>query len=542
MTKMKAMERLMRRSFVLGSAILLALSCMAPAWAQDLRITFPANNQKVRGEIKVRWEGVPEGGYAMVKVDGQLRSATAEPSYTINTMPPNFPDDGPHTITITAINAAGKRAGETSVTFIVANKEVEEGAEAVQLAIWRPTDIFLPVQRYRVFAESNGIVDMPSAAGAGGSSGGGDSGSVDWIPAPLDWQVTALLRRIVRDVGMIDGSANIRTVVDNAFQRQRLSEASASAAGGAAAPTTSSKKKKGPAFPVKAPWNYHEKTGAQLWEPAPETGQYFVKMVQPTGEEINATRKANTLPLADLLPTFPVGPVRPGNTWTTTMTFLGELSQRRPIDVEHRMLFSTFESIKTPAGVDIRAAKLESRFQLPESKARDIAVALAPMAGGAGGAGGGGSSSSGGGGAMPAPGAGGAAVEFDPELILSARTNVSRVLWFDIANRRVVRCEDRLNTVFEMEAAAGDTGGSSAAAGGPGGAAMPTEPTKVTYTLFIATEFDDTTPESSPLYTAGFGTAHRDPAFNPDAPELKRPNNRDKTLVRDPSLSKILNP
>lgn len=583
MMKLKMTQWQARRGFRLFSGTLLGFAlCLGQAWAQDLRITFPADNQKVRGEITVKWEGIPEGSYAMVRVDNQLRSATAEPQFTINTMPPNFKEDGPHTISITAINAAGKRTGEAKVTFIIANQDVDTDAEAVSLVHWKPTDIFQEVQRYRVFAESNGIIDTPTggaggggASGGGASSGGGESGG-EYIPAPLDWQVTALLRRIVRDVGMIDDSANIRTVVDNSFQRQRLSESGGNSGGesssGAAPAASSKKKKKGPGFPVKAPWNYEvrDKVPFQLWDPAPETGQYFVKMIKTTGEEINATRKANTLAIADLLPTFPEGPVRPGNTWETTMTFLGELSQRKPIDVVHRMLFSSFDTIKTPAQVEVRAAKLESRFQLPESKAKEIAVSLASMGltgggsgGGAGGSGGGGgaeggTSSSGkgassrgssSGGGSSSSGAGGAAADFDPDLILSARTNVSRVLWFDITKRRVVRCEDRLNTVFEMESASaggGESGSSSAAGGqgqgatGGGADAEPAEPTKVTYNLFIITEFDDTIPRSTPLYTAGDFTAHRDVALNPDDPTLKKPNNRDKTLVRDPSLARIL--
>ena len=113
--------------------------------AQDLRITYPKDNEKVRGEITVRWEGISEGSYAMVRIDGQLRSATAQPEYTINTMPPNFPEDGPHIISVTSINAAGKRTGEARVTFIIANKEVDPDAEAVALVHWKPTDLFLPV-------------------------------------------------------------------------------------------------------------------------------------------------------------------------------------------------------------------------------------------------------------------------------------------------------------------------------------------------------------------------------------------------------------
>ena len=163
--------------------------------------------------------------------------------------------------------------------------------------------------------------------------------------------------------------------------------------------------------------------------------------------------------------------------------------------------------------------------------------------GGAGGGGGGGATSggtssggTGGGdrGAAPvsATGGGGAAggTEIDPDTILNSRTNVARVLWFDIENRRVIRCEDRLNTSFEMEAgqAAGGAGGAE------GGGAADAEPTRVNYNLFVVTQYDDTIPDPQPLYTNGYLTAHHNPDHNPD--DAKKPNNRDKTLVQEPSL------
>lgn len=67
------------------------------------------------------------------------------------------------------------------------------------------------MQQYRVFAESNGLVDDGqskgggggggAAMGGGGGAGGGDGGGDNWIPAPLDWQVSALMRRVVRNIG-----------------------------------------------------------------------------------------------------------------------------------------------------------------------------------------------------------------------------------------------------------------------------------------------------------------------------------------------------
>ncbi len=563
MTKRKFIQGLMGAGLLMGTGI---------AYAQEPKITFPAEGQDVRGEIIITWEGVPEGGYAMVFVNGQLRTATAETSLTLNTLPPNFPTDGPLTITLRGINAGGRRTGETKVTFNIANNKVDPDAEEVQLLVWKPEDRLLDVQRYRIFAESNGNVSGGSAAGggasggSGGASGGGASGGggdAEWIPAPLDWQMTALLRRVVRDVGMIDGSANIRTVVDHAFQRQRQSEYGAGGAGGESGGGASTKKKsaKAPAFPTKAPWHYDEDSPLKLplWEQAPETGTYFVKMVHQTGDEINATRKPTTIAIADLLPTFPKGPVKPGITWTTTMTFLSDLSNRKPINVEWRMLFTTFENIKTPAQREIRAAKLESRFQMPNKQAMDIALSLAAMAGtGAAGGGGGESGAPTGGGTnggsgrtQGGGGAGGAATasaatEIDPDTIKNARTNVARVLWFDIENRRVLRCEDRLNTYFEMESQGGGTeggasGGSSSGGSGEGGA-QAAEPTRVSYSLFVSTMLDDTIPEPSTLFDRQrvIPTGHVDASRNPDDPT--KPNNRDRTLVRDPSMDKSLLP
>lgn len=577
---------MMKRKFMIGwqaTIFSLCVCLVSTAWAQEPKVTFPAEGQDVRGEIIATWEGIPEGGYAMVFVNGQLRTATADTTLTLNTLPPNFPGDGPVTLTVRGINSGGRRTGESKVTFNIANNKVDVEAEEVRLLLWKPEDRLADVQRYRIFAESNATIDEGGGGGGGrggGSSGGGGEGGAEWIPAPLDWQLTALLRRVVRDVGMVDGSANIRTVVDNAFQRQRQSEyGGGGESGGSGGGSSSRKKSKAPSFPTKAPWHYDEELlplQIPLWEPAPETGTYFVKMVHQTGEEINATRKPTTIAIADLLPTFPKGPVKPGITWTTTMTFLSDLSQRLPINVEWRMLFTTFENIKTPAQREIRAAKLESRFQMPNKQAMDIALSLAAMSGaGAGGAGGGGSagaegSSSGGGsrggaaggrgaagrGAAGASGGAAAGAEVDPDTIKNARTNVSRVLWFDIAKRRVVSCQDRLNTYFEIESESGGEGGSGGGSSGrPGGgrgssmgssgaegAEAPAEPTRVNYSLFVSTQLDDTIPEPSILFDRRriIPTAHVDPSRNPD--DITKPNNRDRTLVRDPSLDKALIP
>lgn len=392
-------------------------------------------------------------------------------------------------------------------------------------------------------SSGGGGMSMGGEGGPGGGAGGGGSS------APLDWQVDLLIRRIVRDVGMIDGAANIKLNVKEAFQRQRGAAESAEGGAGAAAGGAAG----GGSSAAKDPWG--------KWMPGPEVGQYFVKMVLPTGQEINATRKPLTLALGDLQPRFPDEPVQPGATWETEMTIVAELSKREPITVRVPMGFTSFESYQTPAGVERRCARLETgRFQLPENIAMKIAKILQESqgGGGAGGAGGGEGPAMGGGGrggmmgggGMGGPGgAGGGTAE-----IAVARTTVSRVVWFDIAGRQVLRSEDVIDTYYEEEAAAatggpgeegggammggrgammggrgammGGMGGSSGRPGGMagmmGGGGMggaggaPAQPTKVTYNLRVTKYLDDTTPPPTDQFNAGVGTAHaRDSVQDP---------------------------
>jgi hypothetical protein len=123
----------------------------------------------------------------------------------------------------------------------VANSQVDVAAEQVRLRNWTNADRINPdVQRYRVFAESSATISGGTAAGGmgGGPPGGmggmagmggppgmggmsGMGGGGGYIAAPLDWQVDMLIRRIVRDVQMLDGSANIKLNVKESFHRQR---------------------------------------------------------------------------------------------------------------------------------------------------------------------------------------------------------------------------------------------------------------------------------------------------------------------------------
>jgi hypothetical protein len=255
-------------------------------------------------------------------------------------------------------------------------------------------------------------------------------------------------------------------------------------------------------------------------------------MIQPTGLEINATRKSPSIALGDLLPTFPQGEVRPGSTWETTMTFVADLSTRGPLTVRNApMTFTSFEDVPTPGGRTVACAKLETRFRLPDEQAMELAKKLAAKTGGAGGAPGG--SSGPGGGMMAGPG-GGETEEAEIEISL-ARTSVSRVLWFDINKRQVLRSEDIVDTYFEQEAAAagemGGMGGPPPGMGGPPGAsgapAAPAEPTKVSYNLRVTTWLDDTIPPPTDKFNGGLGTAHsRDSVQDATIDRVRRPDTR----------------
>lgn len=491
----------------------LTLGCACLVRAQEaVQITYPQPNQDVRGEIDIKFTGVPQGGYAIIKVDGVFKEATAQDNYTLNTFPPTFPGDGTHKISVTAVNPNGHVASQAEVSFNVANSKVDPTGTAVNLVHWKPVDILeKSVQRYRIFAESNGIASGSknggSGAGPGGSSPGGMTGDTgasceNWLEAPLDWQLSALVRRFVRDVNMFDGSANIRSIVQTAFQHQRE----------VCGPPPKKKCKVQPP-PRKKPWDCY-------WFMAPETGQFYVKTIKPNGDEINATRKGATLALADLLPVFPLGEVQPGSTWQTNMTFLTELSERKPINVQTLITFTSVEKLTTPNGEILDAAKLESRFQMPTDVAKKIAVSIQSKSGSSTGGGaftpGAGASTS----PAPSPGPGGAAgagasgQELSVDDIDEARCRVARVLWFDIANHRVLRSEDFIDTVYKMaQQTSGDSTG--AAAGGAAG-----EGQEVSYNLRVTTWLDDRIPAPSDTYTAGLGTAQAHDSV--DNPSLDR--------------------
>ncbi len=576
-----------RNSLWLGAALpVAALVVSLPARAQEPKVTFPTEGQDVRGEINIRWEGIPDGGYAIIYIDPDTPegksplTATAEGTFPLNTFLDTINKvrlgDGPHKLRVVAVNPTGRRTGQAEVGFNIANGKVAADQPGRRLVHWSNADrIANTVKRYRIYAISNATVEQPSTQGGGGGAGGampggrgegggsgggsgggggasgaggaGGAGGAD-TGAALDYQISALVRRVVRDVGMWEGSANIRAVVDRAYEKTR--EGAQGGAGGEGG-SGSGGGRSGPAAGALAPG---EKPPWGEWMPARETGQYYVKMIKPTGEEINATRKAPSIALGDLLPSFPATDVRPGSTWETQMTMISELAERSPLNIRNApMTFTAFETVTTPAGFPRQCAKLESRFQLPSAQAKEEATKLATKLGTSGGGGGEGSGGGAGGPSLKSPGsagsAGGAAgAAAEPPEVKNARVRVSRVLWFDIKGHQVLRSEDVVDTNFETETlgggvaggAGGSPGSGSGGAGGPrgypggggyggaaGAAAAPAEPTKVAYNQRITTWLDDTVPPPTDQFNGGAGTAHSrdsipdisiDRVNTPDAP------------------------
>lgn len=588
------MIQLLRRQLGFYAFLIISVLCIGTVARADITISEPANSATMRGEINVRFSGVPDGGYVIVKVDGNFMQATSQSTFSLNTfdaqsfgISQNAQTDGQHQISITGIDASGKTTSTATVSFTVANNQVDVTAQSVQLTHWVPADrLEEGAQRYRIFAESNATISTPQGStgggggagmpgggmpggaaggspdagiGAGGGAGASSGGSAGWLPSPLDWQYAALLRRVVRDVGLFNGAANIKISIAEAFQRQREGQGGGGSGAGAGlgagdmpgggAPgnvnastgDTASVNTSGAAS--KAPW-------AKTWQVAPESGTYFVKAIEPDGEEINATRKKRSIAITDLLPLFPKEKVQPGSRWETLMTFLSDLSARNPFNVKAPITFTGYEDIKLPSGEVRHAAKLESRFTLNQdqngSVVTKMAAGLAVHGGIAGGGSGASSGAAGGAGAdMGMGGAMGAGsstagnddaqIEAMQENIASATIRASRVIWFDIDQHRVLRSQDQINTFFEMKQTVqsqGDAGGGAMGAppgmggmpGMPGGetaaAAAPAEPTKVNYTMNVVTWYDDTVPPPTDQYNGGKGTPHS--ADNVQEPSLSK--------------------
>lgn len=105
---------------------------------QELQIQFPQDGQQVRGEITVRFTGVPDGGNVNVTLDGNWIMSSSQGSFPLNTfdlksLSPNLPNEGTHKPSLRAIDAGGKRVDEKTVWFEVANTRVDTSGEGVLL-------------------------------------------------------------------------------------------------------------------------------------------------------------------------------------------------------------------------------------------------------------------------------------------------------------------------------------------------------------------------------------------------------------------------
>jgi len=492
--------------FVIALQALQALQ-LSPARAQT--ILYPKPNQQVRGAVKVTFENFPEGGFAMIYLDGtdlkSFREATSQPFYLLDTRVKDPGgeqklSEGEHSMRVVFFDAGGKRVSQSDVTFTVANSSVDESAEGVKLRVWTNRDRSNSVlRRYRITAESSAKIEggpQPKKKKEGDAPD-----EILYLPTPLDYQISMLIRTDVRDVGLHDGAANIRSVVQAAYQRQRQMGPN---------PTGIEK--------VKGPW--------AGWGASADVGKFFVKAVRANGSDrafddtekkpsyLNATRHADTLPIADLLPRFPEGTVRPGSTWESKMTLLGALPVGEQIKVGAPMTFVAFEKIQTPTGVEKRCAKLEARFNLPQKTATLIALVLQKGAGGVEHPGVPGTVPDTGDAAPPAddaaPAAGAAAAPL--EKFATVSSIVTREIWFDIAGSQILRSTDAVSTYFEEFPPLVD----------PEAEDPPPLPLKVAYDLRITRYLDDRVPPPTHGYQSGGGPAHS------------------KDNVRDPSHAKIL--
>ncbi len=504
-------------------------------------IAYPLPNNTLSGASKIMFSGIPDGGYASIYVDltptnksESFRLATTQTSYELDTAALS---DGKHTLTIVSFSASGRQVGSSNVTFNVANAgSAGVSEDSVRLVNWTKSDVINPkVQRFRIFAISDATItggsgsesESGSRGGDGGSEGAATSDTVTLKPAPLDHQVDILVRRAPRDVGMVDGAANIRLIVQEGFVRDREGGGSGGSGGSSG---TSDLDAYPPGYKGKGNW-------MKEWKRSIESSQAYTKMIKQSGEEINATKKPSTLPLGDILPTFPDYAVQRGATWNTDLTFVGELTKRDPLRLASvPTSLVGFENVSTPAGFERRCARVEvSKLSLPDGTAMAIARALQTEAFSGSGSGGGGSSSGGGG---SSGGQGGSATK--PPVIVNYRATLTRTIWFDIAAHQLVRAEDTVDAYFEEvdKTGTGRSGSSSSSSDDGvltgadaigidpslrrrrGGASVKKVPKSVTYNMRVVKFLDDRSPNPTGKWTGGLGTAHT----------------RDST--REPSLTK----
>lgn len=521
------------------SPFLLSVPAHAQIVDEGVKIAYPLPSNTLTGASKILFSGLPDGGYASIYIDltptnktDAFRTATTQTSYDLDT---SALSDGTHTLTIVSFSASGRQVGSSTVTFNVTNTgSAGVSEDSVLLANWTNADVTNPkVYRYRIFAESNATITGGTTAVGGGGGLGGEGGAaagggetVTLEPAPLDHQVDILVRRATRDVGMMDNSANIRLIVQEGFARDREGSGGGGSGGGS-----------GSFDPNDYPVGYKGKGHwEKIWHRSLESSQAYTKMIKQNGEEINATKKPSTLPMGDILPTFPSFPVQKGATWNADLTFVGELTKRAALRLSSTpTTLASFENVATPAGFERRCARVEvSQVALPDDMAKSIARALQTEAG---------SSKDGSSGGDTGSGAGGVGGGRDSKAnklpdIVNYRATLTRVLWFDIAAHQLVRSEDTVDAFYEEvekrspgEAADGTDDvsntfpGIGAAATGNGTTTAKQTPKTVTYNMKIVKFLDDRLPNPTGRWTGGLGTAHsRDNARDPS---IARANSAD---------------
>lgn len=507
---------------ILFGALGLLFATGAAMSQQRFSIEYPREGEQVRGLITVRLKRDIQQGYFFVKLDGNFHSIVSEDSFVLNTL--DLPN-GDHTIEVEFHDAEGNPVGTTRATFRVANGIVTAEGQRFLFRHWNYDDYAKRVvARYRQWIESNAVATIKSKPVAGG---GGMVQPPD--TTALDKQISLLIRQEIRDV-LVTGAANIRTIVQYAFERGREGVQSGMGGGASTLPG------------VKPKWS-------EEWYEAREANKQQVRMIFPTGIEVNATansgpqegRRHAKIPTVDILPRFPAQPtnereprpVAEGESWSSPMTFVVELVHRVALRANGTIQFTKFEDVKLREGETRRCAKLEmvKKFTAPPGRLvllcgnckKPVPLNIEPgepcpnncgaiftdetlgaanpaiiaagftsqFVGGGGGGGGGmmgggamggeegmsGMAGVAGGGmrggmpGMPGMGGGGSGAESGPD-IRNAETTINRTLYFDPLERKVVLAIDDIVTEYDIMGGTSGVGGM----GMPGMGGMPGMP------------------------------------------------------------------
>ena len=550
----------------LAAAIVVVVVALSiPAIAQrQLTIIEPQPGAVVKEDLTVTVaKPRPGEGYLIYKVDGVLKEASAEVQFVLDT---KELADGEHTLVVEDHDGTGAIVGRAEVKFIVANKigAADATTSAVPLFHWDYQQFLdKEITTYVLWAQgiaTSAKKKTPTAAGAGGE-GGGQVGQQGPDVIVLDRQLSLKIRQMIRDVSA-DGTANIRTIVEGGHERWRHYEQAsmdpeeppnfagaggwcfsgggggrtqgaegmagpgAGPAGGMVGPGGGQGTAMAVAEPVKV-WDgegscelcmqYKETGQPPVWCPSAEVGRTYTKKIYRSGKEVNATRKYEVWPyehatrfaMSELQPMFADHPVRPGDQWNSTMTFVCELAERRGVTVTVPLKFVGFE---WQGGR--KTAKLQTEFDMPEPQAKEVAMVCIDFVG-AGqqqvGAEGGGA-----GGGLPMGAFQGTEKKKPPRFISPPRVHVKRTIYFDYARKKILRTEDQVTSRFVFKPpkqAAGMMGGGMMPGGGMAGGGAPQqseEPENWTYNVTIITQLDESNPEPAPNYNKRTATGPRD--------------------------------